>query len=261
MTLPAHPNALRPPPPIEVAVVSHARAQSVGPKTLRTLANRGIERERVRLFVTPGQEEEYRSAVDPGIVGSIETGKFGLAAQRHYVTMAYPEGTWLVQLDDDVSDVREKVDDKNAVPVKDLESTFRFGFEACEDHKARLWGIYPVLNPMFMKNRLRVGLLFCIGHLWGVINSHDDARRVRLANKEDYERSIRYYKADGAVVRMEDIAAKTKMLGAGGLQADDQPARAALNRIEVMKLVNQWPEHVRVTKRRSELGLEIRLVE
>lgn len=245
---------------LQVAVVSHARADVVGAKTLRLLADRGVPRELVRLFVTPDQVAAYRQAVDPGLVASIEPGAFGLAAQRRHVTLAYPEGTHLVQCDDDLTDVVERLDDKHTRPVADLVQLFRFAFDACADHQARLWGVYPVLNPMFMKNRLRTGLAFCIGHLWGVVNSHDPARATHLANKEDYERTLRYYHADGRVVRLEDVAARTAMFGKGGLQAPDQPERGALNRREVLQLREWWPQHVAIAKRRSKVGLEIRLV-
>ncbi len=248
-------------PAVQVAVVSHGRADAVGQKTLRLLADRGVPPEVVRLYVTPNQLDAYLSAVDPGLVAEVLPGARGLAAQRRHVTLAYPEGTHLVQLDDDVTDLRRKVDDKEAEPVADAMAEFERGFAACTSHGARLWGVYPVLNPMFMKARIRSGLVFCIGHLWGVINTHDPERQVQLANKEDYERTLRYYQADGVVVRLDDVAARTRMFGAGGLQAEDQPDRSRLNRTEVMQLLAWWPQYVRVAKRRSKVGLEIRLVD
>lgn len=247
-------------PDLQVAVVSHARPDVVGAKTLRLLADRGVPPKLVRLYVTPDQLADYQAAVDPGLVAEILPGAPGLAAQRRHVAMAYPEGTHLVQLDDDVTDLRRKVDDKVAEPVADALTEFRRGFAACTEHGARLWGVYPVLNPMFMKARVRAGLVFCIGHLWGVVNSHDPDRQVQLANKEDYERTLRWHHADGVVVRLDDVAAQTRMFGAGGLQADDQPERRNLNRREVQQLLAWWPQHVRVAKRRSKVGLEIRLV-
>jgi len=86
--------------------------------------------------------------------------------------------------------------------------------------------------------------------------------RVRMIRLEvEVSRShLATYVADGVVVRIEDVVAKSRMFGPGGLQADDQPDRARLNQSEVLRLLQWWPQHVRVAKRRSKVGLEIRLV-
>lgn len=246
--------------PIQVAVPSHGRAATVGDKTLRLLADRGVPREQVRLYVTPDQLGWYQTEVDPGLCAEVLPGAYGLAAQRRHLALAYPEGTRLVQLDDDVTDVRERLNAKEHAPVADLADLFGEAFAAAATAGARLWGIYPVLNPMFMKARVRTGLAFCIGHLWGVVNTHDPDLAVQLANKEDYERTLRFFTADGTVVRLEHVAAKTRMFGAGGLQAVDQPERGALNEAEVDQLLAWWPQHVRVAKRTSKVGRELRLV-
>ncbi len=232
----------------------------MGQKTLRLLADRGVPPEVVRLYVTPDQLDGYRSAVDPGLVAEVLPGAYGLAAQRRHVTLAYPEGTPLVQLDDDVADVRRRMDEKRHEPVGDLAAWFEKAFAVTAEHGARLWGVYPVLNPMFMHDRVRVGLVFCLGQLWGVFNAQAPELQVQLDQKEDYERTLRFYTEDGAVVRHEDVATKSRMYAKGGMQAEDQPDRAAINRRAVQYLMMTWPQHVRIAKRRSQVGLEIRLV-
>jgi hypothetical protein len=245
---------------LQVAVPSHGRAATVNAKTLALLADRGVPADRVRLFVTPEQLADYQAAVDPGLVAEVLPGAYGLAAQRRHIALAYPEGTHLVQLDDDLADVRERLNDKEHAPVPDLAALFAEAFAMCHAAGAGLWGVYPVLNAMFMGTGATTDLRFCIGQLWGVVNRHDPELATELANKEDYERTLRWWHHDGVVVRLNNVAPKSRLYQPGGLQAADQPDRRNLNRREVQWLLQRWPDNVRVAKRRGKMGLEVRLV-
>lgn len=242
---------------LEVAVPSHARDV---PTTLRLLAERGLARDQVRLFVTPDQLDAYRERTDPGLCAEVVPGAYGLAAQRAAIAAFYPEGTRLVQMDDDVGDLRRRVDDKTHEPIEDLASFMAWAFDTTEQAGAGMWGIYPVLNPKFMKDRTRAGLLFLLGQVWGVINSHDPELTVDLDQKEDYERTLRWWRRDGRVVRIENVAPKSRMYAAGGMQAEDQPDRSKLNEAAVDRLVAAWPDNVRVASRVGKVGRELRLV-
>lgn len=247
---------------LQVAVPSHARADVVNAKTLRLLADRGVPAEVVRVFVAPGELGHYRSVVDPGLCAEVVPGMPGLAAQRNLISASYPEGTQLVQLDDDLDDVRQRTGDKDHVPVPDLQVLFRLAFGWCQaaGPDVGLWGVYPVLNPMFMQPRVVAGLYFCLGQLWGMYNTHAPHAQVLLDQKEDYERTLRWYVATGAVVRLDYVATKSRMYAAGGMQADDQPDRRQLNHRAVHHLVTEYPGLVRVAKRRSkQVGLELAL--
>ena len=58
----------------EVAIVSHARPQQLVERTLKTLREGNVDPARIRVFVTPGQEDDYRSVIDPSLLRSVETG-------------------------------------------------------------------------------------------------------------------------------------------------------------------------------------------
>jgi hypothetical protein len=80
-----------------------------------------------------------------------------------------------------------------------------------------------------MKPKVRLGLSYICGGLYGVITTGRDYELVTLDDKEDFERSIRHYLADGNVVRYEDVALATKgYSGAGGLQLSRTPERVMI---------------------------------
>lgn len=247
------------PATFQVAVVSHGRSEQVNGATLRLLAERGVPAENVRLFVTPDQIDEYRRHVDPGLA-TVEAGGYGLAAQRRHANLAHPEGARLVHMDDDVVDVRRRIDDKTVEPIGDLSAFFNIAFDLAVAEDARLWGLYPVLNPKFMKDRVRTGLAYLLGQTWGVINSHDPELQVEHDQKEDYERTLRFWEADGNVVRIEWAAAKSRMYAKGGMQAEDQPDRTAINEAAVDWLIARWPDRVKVKPKLGRVGREVRLV-
>ena len=106
------------------------------------------------------------------------------------------------------------------VPVENLEyEVICRGFVECQKHGANLFGVYAAANAMFMKNRVAVGLYYCIGSCWGLITRHDKVLTVTLDDKEDFERTLQHYVKDGKVVRLDDITVKSKYYTEdGGMQ-------------------------------------------
>lgn len=244
-----------------VAIPSYRRPAGVRDKTLAVLSKHNVDPERVTVFVANEQEyDDYKRELANTPYKNIVIGEIGLQAQRRIIQKHYPVGTKLVCFDDDIQEVLRKVDDKTVVPVENLEQQVFFrGFEECEKNNAYLFGIYAVNNPMFMKNRVSVGLYFCVGCLWGVINRHDDDLKITIDEKEDYQRTLQHYVKDGAVVRLDDITIKTKYYAEpGGMQGTD--ARKEENITKNAKwLEEQYPElctmYIRESKNRAELRL------
>lgn len=244
----------------QVAIPSHNRADTINGKTLRTLAEGGVPKERVTVFVAPSQLPEYRAKLDKGLVGTLVESWPTLQANRNFITRYYDPGTFLVNADDDIQDVVEKVNDTTVMRIQDLDAFFDEAFTKMLEQSTSLWGVYPSFNPLFMKPVERVGLWFCIGQLFGVLNGHEDRNMVSIASKEDYERTLKHWEANGAVVRFDNVACKSPMYGQGGLQSEEFD-RHSMNRQEVRYLLSRWPNNVKIQKRRSKVGLEIRLVE
>lgn len=243
-----------------VAIPSHARAgrDGLNKKALRAVADGGIHPDRVRVFVAPDELDTYRRLTDMGLCTEVIPGALGLAANRRAIEHYYGDGAQVVHLDDDVSKVVRRVNQRQLAPVDDLHTEIVDAFTAAAAFGARLWGVYPVPNAGWMKRRVAAGLLFCWGSMFGQVV--DCTLSGVLDQKEDYERTLRYWQADGMVARVEWLSVRTRMYGPGGMQAADQPDRHELNERAVAWLMATWPDHVRVAKRQGRCGTEIRLV-
>lgn len=239
-----------------VAVPSRERVETANTKTLRLLADRGIDRD-VHVFVAASEIDAYRAGLDPALYTELHVGADDLATQRNVIYDTFPEGARLVCCDDDLDDVVRRIDDKTTEQVVDLRPVIDRAFAACATAGASLWGVYPVLNPMFMKAGTTTDLRFCIGHLWGVVNTHESWAKATMREKGDYERSLARYEHDGAVVRLNDIAAKTRMGAKGGIASCAGDNRRTVNRASVLELQRRFPGWVTIAKRRSAIGLEI----
>lgn len=217
----------------EVAIPSHARAETLASKTLPMLADGGVDRGRVRVFVPTGQIDEYRAVLDPGTFSEIvpldyvpgptpdeiEAGPASVGIARNRIARWYPAGTDLLQVDDDMRGLIRRVDDQTVVDVDDIDGLVSAGFDLASRNACYLWGVYPAPNPYFMKSRVRVDHLYIGAGMFGTRLRHDPCELVVLDDKEDFERSIRFYERDGAVLRIEWVSWRTEgYAGAGGLQ-------------------------------------------
>ena len=240
-----------------VAIPSYRRAKTLREKTLALLERHNIPAEKITIFV--GNEEEYetyRKEIPEQY--KIVVGEVGIGAIRRFTQKYYPEGTYVMNFDDDLSECLKKIDDKTMVPVTNLEQEVIIrGFKALEENNAYLFGIYAAANPMFMKNRTAVGLYYCIGSMWGMINRHDSDLTVLLDDKEDFERSLQHYVKDGKVVRLDDITVKSKYYTEeGGMQVTRTTERILKS---AENLVERFPGlctmYIRETTGHAELRL------
>jgi hypothetical protein len=203
-----------------------------------------IPSETIYIFTAPEEFESYKRAF-PNC--NVIKGELGLMAQRNYITNFFEEGVPLVCLDDDIEDLKQLKDGK-LVPVEDLKLLVDGAFLACELHKLSMWGIYPISNAFFMRPGYSTDLKFCIGHLHGVMNRKDIV--LTLTYKDDYERTLKYYKRDGGVVRLNFVCAKTKMYQAGGLGLK-QKERLDQNMKSAKSIIELFPGLARMNKRRE----------
>jgi hypothetical protein len=240
-----------------VAIPSYRRAKTLREKTLALLERHNIPAEKITIFVGNQEEyETYRKEIPEQY--NIVVGQVGMGAIRRFIQNYYPEGTQVMNFDDDLSEVMKKIDDKTMVPVTDLAGeVICRGFVECQKNEAYLFGVYAAANAMFMKNRVAVGLYYCIGSCWGLITRHDKDLTVSLDDKEDFERTLQHYVKDGKVVRLDDITVKSKYYTEdGGMQVTRTDDRI----LESAKiLAERYPElcsmYIRETTGHAELRL------
>lgn len=242
----------------QVAIPSYQRAGTLAAKTLPLLLERGVDPDRVTVFVADDDEADAYHPVTEAAGVALAVAVPGMGAVRNFIMAHYPADTRLVQVDDDLMDIRRRVDPKTTTPVADLPSeVFAEGFSMADMVGAGLWGIYPVLNPMFMKPRTTTDLRYIVGCFWGSTVHHAAHQLVTLDDKEDFERTIRYYLADGAVVRLEAFAPKTRYYKEpGGMQVTRTEARVDQS---ARTLAARYPDLCRLNTSKKGGHTELRL--
>ena len=215
-----------------IAIPSYKREHALKTHTLRCL--RYISLEQIYIFVANDDEYANYKTVLPDY--KIIVGQEGLVNQRNFISQYFPIGQKIISIDDDIQEFVSKKDDK-LIPVDDIDHYFTQGFITLEKENANLFGFYPVLNKLFMKETISTDFRFIIGSCFGYINSHI---YLTLSEKDDYERSVLYYLRDKKVIRYNYISIKTKYYKMkGGLQSNNSRKKEQEDAVET--LITRYP--------------------
>ena len=206
-----------------VAIPSISRAETITKKTLNYLKQTDIDMSKVDIFLSnPNEEQAYRENLKDYPVNIIVSNTKHVNTQRNFIVDYYKEDELILGIDDDIDLVAMKVDDKNTIQLNSLTEFVENAFAISLDKKIDMWGVNPVINPYFMKNNVTFNLKYIVACFYGWRNNHDEKAYVSTNpeyGKEDFERSIRYYIADGGVTRFNYVAPKTKYYSEkGGIQ-------------------------------------------
>lgn len=220
----------------QIAIPTYKRYDMISNKTLKVLKEQKIKTNKITLFVANQSEfNKYKDNVEPSLYHKIIIGKKGLKNQRNFIQNYYPEGTNLVQLDDDIDNIVElynplgikKTSSKEyrkQSTLKTISNLNKFiinAFQKCIDIKAYLWGIYPIANAYFMNFNIDVGLKFVVGPFWGCIVRHSNKLKLTLNEKENVQRTLQYFTMDNKVIRFNNISIMTKYYKTpGGMQSE-----------------------------------------
>lgn len=232
-----------------VAIPSYNRQKEIVAKTLTTLRDGGVSKDRIYIFVANQEQAELYPQDYKIIVGVL-----GITSQRVFITHFFPVGQYVVSLDDDVEEL-QILEDGKLVKMLDIHNFFISSYDSLIKEKRYIWGIYPVRNSFFMKTGVMTrGLKFIIGVCYGFINRRLAELEPTAVGKEDVEQSILYYKKDGGVLRFNNVAVKTKFNAIGGLGKN----RFEMNEIAAIFLKEKYPDLVTRFKRKNGM-CEVRL--
>lgn len=244
-----------------VVVPSYNRPGAIKEKTLAVLDFHKIPHNKIYVFVAnEDQKKQYLESI--GDTYNIVVGVKGLAQIRNFIFNYFPIGTKLVSFDDDVKKFVKLADGKLIdFEESELVQLINTGFEECEKSGAKLWGTYPVsTNAYFMKNTITHDFKFIVGSFWGCINPGAEIQITSGDEKEDYMRTILFWIRDKKIVRINYVAHRTSCyFGAGGLQSDGTDARIAKQKAIVEKLLELYPQYIRINTRRKSIYPEILL--
>ena len=220
-----------------VAIPSYRRPDTLKNKSLAVLKHYKIDPKKIHIFVADkDQKKVYEDALDRKDYHKIIVGVPGIKNIRNFMPNYFPEGQYIFYMDDDIykvddtvnttGDIKNKKGNKQ-VPLKSLKALIDQAFKLSEKSGITNWGVYPVNNPFFMKPRTNdirdyvgTNLCYIIGFMTGVINNRKAEVRT-VDDKEDYERSIKYYLKDGGVLRFNNVTCYTKCYKEpGGMQVE-----------------------------------------
>lgn len=246
-----------------VVIPSYNRVDTLKEKTLKLLKDYKIPASKIYVFVANEEQKKlYEEGLDKGSVGHIVVGVKGLPEVRNFIFDYFPKGKPIVSFDDDVRGFIEydETTKRHEKKLGSLSKMFDRGFAECKKAGARFWGVYPSANGYFMKPTVSTDLRFIIGSFWGCYNPKDEVR-ITIGNgeKEDYQRTIQFWEADGVVVRLNFFAVQTATYATpGGLQEGNRLER---EKKTVAAMMAKWPQYIKPNPRRKSGYPEIRLVQ
>jgi len=225
-----------------IAIPTYNRVEELTNKSLNTLREAGIPKNRIHLFVANQQQYKlYEENVPKNLYGKIIIGKKGITNQRIFIASYFPEGQYVISMDDDVEQF-EILKGEKLVKLTNINEFFNDAYKLMKKEHLFIWGIYPVRNPFFMYKETTLDLRFIIGVTFGFIVRHnkDLKMSIKAETKEDYEQTILYYLKDGGVIRFNNVTVKTKFNAPGGLGTD----RFERNKNAAEYLVKKYPDIV-----------------
>lgn len=240
-----------------ICVPSYKRAETCRDKTLAMLKKNKIDKRIINVFVANKTEHEiYKQMLDKETYGNLIVGKKGLVQQREFIQKHYPKNTNILFLDDDV----ESVDLTLSSQFKgfSLDKFVKSAFKICKKENAHIWGVYPVFNPFFRKPKpeITTSLKYIVGAFYGIINQQSNNKLVLSltkkfnGQKEDVERTIKYFIQDGKVVRFNRVGFTTKYYGkSGGLGTFEARLKPMLEASKQLK--STYPEFGEISTKKT----------
>ena len=264
-----------------VAIASYNRPETLKNKTMNVLEKNNIDPKKIHIFVANNKEKnDYTNTLDKNSYNKIIVGKKGIKNIRNFMPKYFKEGQKIFYIDDDIykifkaynnakGKVINKIDnnyDRKYNRLKEtnnLDEIIKQGFEESKKRGYDNWGIYPIENPYFMKpttknpdDYISENLTYVIGCFTGVINNRKAEIRT-VDDKEDYERSIKYYMKDGGILRLNNICARTYYYKEpGGMQVDRTKERI---HDSAVYLTEKYPELCTLNTQKKSGYTEIRL--
>ena len=239
-----------------VCIPSYKRSQICNEKTLKTLKKMNIPSSKIYVYLANKEEEdEYEKILDKKLYNKLVVGIKGLVPQRQFIMEQWPEGKHIVFFDDDVASIDLSM--SKIFKGKSLDFFFKYTFKECKKMKSFMWGVYPVFNPFFRKARdeMSTCLNYIVGAFYGIIN-RPNLKSIQLTltkengQKEDVERTIKYFIEDGIVLRFNKIGFETKYYGkSGGLGTFEARLKPMLEASKLLK--KTYPEYGEISTKKN----------
>lgn len=187
----------------------------------------------------------------------IVVGKPGICNQRKFINSFFPLHHHVVSMDDDVSDVKVLCSSGHIKSAKDRVCSLAVNelHQIIEDAGVRMlqsgahiWSVSLSQLAFHLQHQgISTNFGVCVGYFFGVINRKIDFLDCKFgACGDDVERSLRYAKMDGLVLRYRMLYCDTKFReGQGGINAEIKNRRQ--KEIEaVAEMTRAWPDMIKL---------------
>ena len=204
---------------LPIAIPSYKRSKIISKKTLRFLNQCKYPSDLITIFVANQEEAaNYRADIPSNLYGQIIIGVLGLIEQRKFISDYYKEDEIIAQMDDDV------------VKIVSPYLTFKQILQkACIEltlNKSGLWGVMPNDDTRKFSDINTMHLTHILGSFF-ICRNHRNLITT-TSEKEDYERSILYFKKYNCVHRYKGAGVRTNYAKTlGGLQQEGRLGRMA----------------------------------
>lgn len=228
--------------PYKIAIPSYNRPELLRIKTLKMLEH--FPKQMIYIFLRDEVEKalydldkEYNIILD---------GAVGIMDRRNSIKDYFDDGERIVFIDDDIECINDI--NRHPMPVKEV---IQSCFKVLDDTPLKVWGLYPVNNNIMMKPNVTTDLRYVIGCFSGCIMDKEcETRSVSMV--EDIERTIKYYKKYGGVVRVNYFAPKTQYYRVkGGITNGDVNLRKINSKKDSEALNALYPEITKIRERKN----------
>lgn len=209
-----------------ICIPSYKRAEVCNGRTLKILHENNIDPKLINVYVANKEDYKlYDETLEKKNYNKLVIGKKGLVPQREFIMSQFPCNKHIVFFDDDI----EKIDLSLSSEFKkhNLDYFIKYAFTKCLKYKSYIWGVYAVFNPFFRgaRKEMTTNLNYIVGAFYGIINrpsSTEEGKAIQLTitkengQKEDVERTLKYFLHDGIVLRFNKVGFITKYYGKEG---------------------------------------------
>ena len=237
-----------------IAIASHERPKQLQEKTLSLLKRHGVKMDKVFVFASPESFITYSDIAKVWGFNLIES-KASILDARNHIIEYFDEGAKIIEMDDDVEDIEVTVKGQKNSSVKNLIMLFNETFEKLG--KVGLGGFNANTNNYFAMGEDKFGLYSIINSCLGYVN--DKRIKLTVAEKEDFERCIQFYKLELPILKRTGYGIKTKYWkNKGGIQDRyDFEKRKQVQRESAEQIMEKYPEFC-FTKERKNGIVDIR---